>query len=68
MPIKLPSTVVLIAALNWTPPMVTPVSAALITLPAPDAVPPIVTPFPISMSIPVVAEPIAAVPEALVPI
>ena len=55
------------AQLKHTPPIAIPFPVALMTLPAPDALPPIVTPVPCSTSIPVVNEPIAAVPAAFVP-
>jgi hypothetical protein len=66
-PIRFPWTVVLLAQLKHTPPIVMPLPVALMTLPAPDALPPIVNGVPSSASIPVANEPIAAVPAALVP-
>jgi len=67
-PIRFPWTVVLAAALNCTPPIAMPLPVALMTLPAPAALPPIVAPVPNSTSIPTVSDPIAAIPAALVPI
>jgi hypothetical protein len=67
MPIRFPWIVVVFAQLKHTPPIAIPVAVELMTLPAPAALPPIVTPIPSSISIPTVSEPIAAVPAALVP-